>query len=400
MLPLGKNKELPGQVKKGIRFGVGVALGASFIYLFINKLDWVNVWSNARQANLLMIAVATSLMVMTYVVRSLRWRALLAGMASPTWLALFRATTIGFTALFLLGRAGELIVRPAALSLNERVKPSASYATVLIERVFDMVTVVILFALNMAFFEFSRTEPSAIESFRMIRMAGLFLLVTSGAGIYGLSVFRRRREGTLRYLDNKLRRIPERFYKGLMNLLERISEGLAVLHDAKGLAVTIAYTVALWLLVIVAYVLVIRAFGIPQSQIPYTGAVFVLGVSMFGSVVPTPGGATGPFHAATAAALIFLGVERNQAASTAIVLHLVVFLPAVFFGFFYFLKDGITLARLIQPRSSALSSTPGGKPAGNAAARAAATAGKNQMAASAAVAQAIASPEPTRDNLE
>jgi len=192
MLPLGKNKELPGQVKKGIRFGVGVALGASFIYLFINKLDWVNVWSNARQANLLMIAVATCLMVMTYVVRSLRWRALLAGMASPTWLALFRATTIGFTALFLLGRAGELIVRPAALSLNEPVKPSASYATVLIERVFDMVTVVILFALNMAFFEFSRTEPAAIESFRMIRMAGLFLLVISAAGIYGLSVFRRR----------------------------------------------------------------------------------------------------------------------------------------------------------------------------------------------------------------
>lgn len=387
-------------MKKGIRFGVGVALGASFIYLFINKLDWVNVWSNARQANLLMIAVATCLMVMTYVVRSLRWRALLAGMASPTWLALFRATTIGFTALFLLGRAGELIVRPAALSLNEPVKPSASYATVLIERVFDMVTVVILFALNMAFFEFSRTEPAAIESFRMIRMAGLFLLVISAAGIYGLSVFRRRREGTLRYLDNKLRRIPERFYRGLMNLLERISEGLAVLHDAKGLAVTIAYTVALWLLVIVAYVMVIRAFGIPQSQIPYTGAVFVLGVSMLGSVVPTPGGATGPFHAATAAALIFLGVERNQAASTAIVLHLVVFLPAVFFGFFYFLKEGITLARLIQPRSSALSPTPGGKPAGNAAARAAATAGKNQMAASAAVAQAIVSPEPTRDNLE
>jgi uncharacterized protein (TIRG00374 family) len=387
-------------VKKGIRFGVGVALGALFIYLFINKLDWLNVWNNARAANLLMIAVATCLMVMTYVVRSLRWRALLAPMASPTWLALFRATTIGFTALFLLGRAGELIVRPAALSLNEPVKPSASYATVLIERVFDMVTVVILFALNMAFFEFSRTEPAAIESFRMIRLAGLFLLVTSGAGIYGLSVFRRRREGTLRYLDNKLRRIPERFYRGLMNLLERISEGLAVLHDAKGLAVTVAYTVALWLLVIVAYVLVIRAFGIPQSQIPYTGAVFVLGVSMFGSVVPTPGGATGPFHAATAAALIFLGVERNQAASTAIVLHLVVFLPAVFFGFFYILKEGITLARLIQPRSSVVSPTPGGRPARKAAAKAAATAGKNQMAASAAVAQAIVSPEPTPDNLE
>src|SRR5215467_7479349 len=249
MLPLGKNKELPGQVKKGIRFGVGVALGASFIYLFINKLDWVNVWSNARQANLLMIAVATSLMVMTYVVRSLRWRALLAGMAAPSWLALFRATTIGFTALFLLGRAGELIVRPAALSLKEPVKPSASYATVLIERVFDMVTVVILFAANLAFFQFSGSEPAAVERFRLIRVAGVSLLIVSMAGIYGLSIFRRKNEGALKYLDRKLGRLPEPIHRALMNLLKHIAEGLAVLHDARSLTVTVVYTAALWLLV-------------------------------------------------------------------------------------------------------------------------------------------------------
>ena len=386
-------------MKRGIRFGVGVAIGALFIYLFVNKLDWAHVWSDAREADLLLIAAATSLMVMTYVVRALRWRALLAGMAAPTWLALFRATTIGFTALFLLGRAGELIVRPAALSLKEPVEPSASYATVLIERVFDMVMVVILFAMNMAFFEFSRREPGAMESFRLIRMAGLFLLFISAAGIYGLSVFRRRRESTLKYLDSKLRRLPARLYRALMNLLERISDGLAVLHDARGLAVTIAYTVVMWLLVIAAYVLVIRAFGIPQSQIPYTGAIFVLGLSMFGSVVPTPGGATGPFHAVTAASLVFLGVDRNQAASTAIVLHLVVFLPAVFFGFFYLLKEGITLARLIQPRPLTSSADPSGDPARKPAVQAAVTVGINQRAASASGGQATISPEP-RDNHE
>src|SRR5262249_50566031 len=158
---------------------LSLALAALFIYLFVNKLDWVNVWSDARQADLTLVALAACLMVLTYLVRSLRWRALLAGMAAPTWLALVRATAIGFTALLLLGRAGELIVRPAALSLKEPVKPSASYATVLIERVFDMVTVVIFFALNMAFFQFSRNEPVAVENFRMIRIAGISLLLIS-----------------------------------------------------------------------------------------------------------------------------------------------------------------------------------------------------------------------------
>src|SRR5262249_21797165 len=300
--------------------------------------------------------------------------------------------------LFLLGRAGELIVRPAALSLKEPVKPSASYATVLIERVFDMVTVIIFFAANMAFIQFSRSEPAAVENFRRIRIVGISLLIVSAAGIYGLSIFRRKSEGVLKYLDRKLRRLPEPLHRTLINLLEHISEGLAVLHDAKSLAVTLVYTAALWLLVVGAYVLVMRAFGIPQSQVPYTGAVFVMGLSTLGSVVPTPGGATGPFHAAAAASLVFLGVERNQAASTAIVLHLVIFLPAVFFGFFYILKEGITPTKLMQPRSGSLIASRRHDSGSVAAVQEAAASVANQRVASAARSSAAVSSEAYKDN--
>jgi len=340
-------------VTRTTKLVASLALAALFIYLFVNKLDWAHVWLHARGANLWLVALATCLMLLTYVVRAFRWRALLAGMAAPGLLALFRAIAIGFAALFLLGRAGELIVRPAALSLRDRVKPSASYATVLIERVFDMVTVVVFFAANMAFFEFRRSDPAAVERFNLIRIVGIALLLVAGAGIFGLSVFRRKSDGALRYLDSRLNRLPEPLYKGLMNLLEHISEGLAVLHNGRSLTVTVLYTSVLWVLVVCAYVLIMRAFGIPQSQIPYTGAVFVMGLSMLGSVVPTPGGATGPFHAAAATAMVFLGVERNQAASAAIVLHLVIFLPAVFLGLFYLLKDGTTPASLLRSRPRA-----------------------------------------------
>jgi uncharacterized membrane protein YbhN (UPF0104 family) len=67
---------------------------------------------------------------------------------------------------------------------------------------------------------------------------------------------------------------------------------------------------------------------------------------MLGSVVPTPGGATGPFHTATAAALGFLGVEQNKAASVAIILHLIIFAPATVFGMYYLAKEGLSLDRL------------------------------------------------------
>jgi len=63
-----------------------------------------------------------------------------------------------------------------------------------------------------------------------------------------------------------------------------------------------------------------------------------------GSAVPTPGGAAGAFHAATGAALVLLGVAREQAAAVAIILHLVDFAPAALFGFFYFLRGTSTFS--------------------------------------------------------
>jgi len=72
----------------------------------------------------------------------------------------------------------------------------------------------------------------------------------------------------------------------------------------------------------------------------------VLGWSLVGSLVPTPGGAAGAFHAATAAGLIFLGVARETGAAISIVLHLIDFGPAVLFGFFYVIRGDLNLSRL------------------------------------------------------
>ena len=329
-----------------IRTSLSLAVGALFLYWFAHKLNWLEVWIEVRKANWGQLVLALALLVGTYFVRVLRWRELLEPMARPSLSALFRATMIGFTALFLVGRAAEMIVRPAALSVKERVHPSASYATVMIERVFDMVMVVVFFAVNLIFFEYIARDADATRLFGWIKVTGVLLLVVAAAGIYGLSAFRRGRNGALTYLERKLTWLPKSAGAAAMSLLRHISEGLAVLHDARGLTITVSYTVLLWLMVALAHLLVVRAFGIPYSEVPFTGAVFVMGISMLGSVVPTPGGATGPFHTATAAALAFLGVEQNKAASVAIILHLVIFTPATVFGMYYLAKEGLSLDRL------------------------------------------------------
>src|SRR5215216_7407423 len=145
-----------------------------------------------------------ALLIGTYFFRVLRWRALLEPMARPPLAALFRATMIGFTALFLMGRAAEIIVRPAVLSVKERVHLSASYATVMIERVFDMVMVVAFFAVNLIFFEYTNNDADAMRLFGWIKVVGGVLLLISAAGIYGLSIFRSRRASVLTYVERRL----------------------------------------------------------------------------------------------------------------------------------------------------------------------------------------------------
>jgi glycosyltransferase 2 family protein len=335
-------------VRAKLKTILSLGVGALFVYLFAHNLNLGDVWNKVKAANWEQLGLALALLIGTYFIRTLRWRTLLEPMARPPLKALFRATMIGFSALFLMGRAAEMIMRPAALSIKERVHPSASYATVMIERVFDMVMVVLFFAINLVFFEYNEREhdADAMRLFGWIKVTGALLLIAAVAGVYGLSVFRKRRESALATVEKKLKRLPAKVAQAILSLLHHISEGLAVLHDARSLTITLSYTALLWLMVATAHLLVVRAFGVHYDQVPFTGAVFVMGLSMLGSVVPTPGGATGPFHIATAASLAFLGVDQDVAKSIAIILHPLIFAPATLFGMFYVAREGLSLGRL------------------------------------------------------
>jgi uncharacterized membrane protein YbhN (UPF0104 family) len=77
----------------------------------------------------------------------------------------------------------------------------------------------------------------------------------------------------------------------------------------------------------------------------FIDSVFVMGVASMGSLVPTPGGAAGAFHAATAGSLMLLDVDKETAAATSIIMHLVYFAPAVIFGIYYFMHGDISVER-------------------------------------------------------
>lgn len=332
-------------MRRYLKFIILTLVAAGVLWWFGRGLDWASVRAAIGKSDWRLIALAVLIVWTTYFVRALRWRALLAPLTEASLRELFAATTVGFSAVFLIGRAGE-VVRPTFLPLRDRrVRPAAAFVTIGVERIYDMVAVVVLFAVNLIWFRAPGGGDAA--AYARVREAGIVLLVVAAIGIFALVVFKRYSRQVIDWCEAKFARrrsgLVKRAGALLTHLLEQVAGALSVLVSARELAVTVGLTALLWGIIAVANWLVLRAFGLPFGA---TETLFVLSWALVGSLVPTPGGAAGAFHAATAAGLIFLGVAREEAAAISIVLHLVVFAPATVFGLYYFLRSDVSFERL------------------------------------------------------
>jgi uncharacterized membrane protein YbhN (UPF0104 family) len=203
--------------------------------------------------------------------------------------------------------------------------------------------VVVIFGINLLWLK--PTIGGAVN-FGQARVVGFGLLFLGVVAILMLFLFRRRSQQLIAWLNAKISetsRLRRRIKRALLSTLEQLTVALSVMSNVKLLAITIGWSLLLWFSVALGNLLVCRAFGLPFGM---SHVLFVLGWSMIGSAIPTPGWAAGAFHAVTAGALILLGVRREQAAAIAIVLHLVDFAPAALFGLFYFLRGDINVSRL------------------------------------------------------
>lgn len=329
--------------RKYLEFGALCALAIAILWWFGRKLDWTEVREAVSRSNRYLLGLAVLIVCFAYLLRAYRWRALLAPLTPTSLPSLFAATTIGFSAVFLIGRAGE-VVRPVALTMRDaRVRPSASFVTIMVERLYDMMAVILLFSLNLLWF---RPPTNVASEFTQVRIVGLVMLIGAVAGVACLTWFRKRSQSAIGWLSKYFSEwhfIPARLTRAIIGILEQLARALRVLVDARELAVTVAWTGTVWGAVVLANLLVLRAFGLPFGL---RETIFVLGWSLVGSLVPTPGGAAGAFHAATAAGLIFLGVTREKAAAISIVMHVIDFGPAIIFGLFYFMRGDLNLSRL------------------------------------------------------
>ena len=322
---------------------------AVFIFWFFGRnLDWAEISRSLSRANAFYLILAVLVICLGYLLRAKRWQVLLEPITETSLKELFATTTVGFAAVFLVGRAGE-IVRPMWLPMRDRrVRPSAALVTLFVERIFDLAALICFFAVNLLWLDFPTGREGEVES---VKLVGVLMLVAVALGFLGLYVYQRFAEPIIGWFEKIIDRkfIPKRVQSIFLSILRQLANALKILRDWREVAAVTFWTILLWFGVAIPTWLVILAFGLPMD---FSHSLFVMGWAAIGSIVPTPGGAAGAFHAATAGGLIFLGVDREQAAAVSIAMHLVYFAPAIFFGVYYFLHGDISIERFKSLLSS------------------------------------------------
>ncbi len=132
-------------LRKSLKF-IFLFLFAVFIFWFFGRnLDWAQVSKSLQQAQAVYIVSAVLIICLGYLLRAKRWQVLLEPITKSSLKELFATTTVGFAAVFLIGRAGE-IVRPMWLPMRDRrVRPSAALVTLFVERIFDLASLICFF---------------------------------------------------------------------------------------------------------------------------------------------------------------------------------------------------------------------------------------------------------------
>lgn len=278
-----------------------------------------------------------------YLLRAVRWKVLLSPITETSLKELFATTTVGYAAIFLFGRAGEL-VRPMWLPMRDkRVRPSAALVTLGLERIFDLAAIVCFFAANLLFF---RSPAGREHEFRYVAFAGVAMLLAVIGGFIFLAAYQRNASRFINWTETFIDRkfIPQRIQKIIVSVLTQLSAALAVLKDWREVFWIVFWTFSLWLAISIPTWLVLLAFGLPMT---FSDSLFIMGFAVVSSLVPTPGGAAGAFHTGTSLSIIFLrpDLRTEDAAAVSIAMHLVYFAPAIVFGLYYFAHGDISIER-------------------------------------------------------
>jgi glycosyltransferase 2 family protein len=326
-------------LKRILQIAVIAALTVFFLWLFLRNANLSEVGALLKRTQLGWILIGFVVNFMALLFRTIRWRTILDPDDPPPFYATFFANTVGYMLSTILPIRASDVARPALLARRTTHRFSGALGTVLIERIFDLTSILLLFC----FFAFLRWnefshDPGIARWFYIVRIgaiASAVILVVLWFFIIGLYFFR----GFIRRIHLRLGQLlPARFRDSWMHFFDTFAEGTEITKHRRAFATVVLCTIGVWAALTSQFWFAAKAAHHP---LPFDSSFFVTGVTTVGLAIPTPGG-IGGFHKACQLVLTrFYAMSVDQSVAIAVLFHIIGTLPVLVLGLALFAREGL-----------------------------------------------------------
>jgi len=269
-------------------FGLVIALIA--LYYTLRNVSFSEVISSFKEMDYIYILPAIVIILLSYVFRAYRWQALLESSLKVNVGGLYSPMMVGFMGNFLPARAAE-ILRPYLLSKKYDITFTAAFASIVMERLFDMIILLLIFiwvfwfeadafSSNIEFSGFS-VQEMAIKFGQICVLAVIALMVF----IYLLLNHKKK---VMKIVGWFLGFMNEKWADKIKHLLDEFTMVCEVVKNFGTLAKISVYSALVWVANIFWVYPLYFAFDLQYKTIP---SLLILGVmvAILISILPTPG---------------------------------------------------------------------------------------------------------------
>jgi len=316
-------------------------LALALVAWFLRHANIADVWSQVRQARMDLLILGFIFVMATYWARAIRWQYLLAPVGHTKFRTVFRTTVIGFAALAILpARVGD-VLRPYLLARREGLATTATMATVVMERVLDLIAVLTLLAIYV--WGFTGDSPLPDRLLNPVKVSATLAAAVSVGLMAVMWVLATHPERIGKLAAAAARILPGRLSEPVGHLTTTFSGGFAAARSPRALLLAMLWSFPLWLAIAAEAWAVTVAFGI---EMPFAGTFLLQALLVIGVAVPTPGG-VGSYHEAYRIGVTtFFGAPNDRAVAAAIVTHAISFVPVVLLGVIFMAQDGLSVSGL------------------------------------------------------
>jgi uncharacterized protein (TIRG00374 family) len=320
-------------MKRWHTFVIGLIISAVALFFAFRQANFGNILQILGSARYEFVALGFVLVALTTVARGLRWSVLTQGrlpVMEATWL---------FNAGFLFNnvlpaRLGE-IVRAMLAGRRPRMHFTSALSSIVVERLFDMVSVAVLIGLVLIGLDLPAWATSAGAL-----MGGGALI-----GIVVLALAARYPERALRIGARLLALLPRMDADRATVFLRPFVEGLGAVSDVQTFALGFGLSVAAWLFSGVTGWALMLAFW---PTMPLLMGMLAIAAAGLGVAVPAAPAGVGPFEAAVIGVLSASGYDADVSRSYAIGIHFITFAVTSLLGGVALLREGVSFGELAR----------------------------------------------------